>query len=424
MVLLLGGCSVISVVRAQENDAATTSFGVYEPGSGFKIAKTDQGEVNFRIFTYVRYLNQQGLDATSTDSFGKTTTLDRRQDLQLQKVTLNFQGWLMSPKFRYLMYVWTSNTSQGLGAQVVVGGNLSYAFNPHLTLGGGIDALPGVRTTEGSFPFWLSSDNRLIADEFFRPSYTSGIWARGKVVERLSYRFMLGNNLSQLGVDAGQIDDKFNTLAAALIWLPTTGEFGVRSRLGDFDAHTQVATRIAAHFTRSEEDRQSQPTSDAFENVTIRLSDGNPIFVSDLFGAGIRIDRATYNMFSADGGIKYRGLALEGEYYHRLVDNLHGPGVSTLAFDKLTDDGFQLQASGMVLPQFLQGYAGYSRVFGEYGDPWDVRLGLNWFPWRNQVVWWNAEYLHTDHSPVGGLSLPTQVGGTGETFYTSLMVNF
>ena len=51
----------------------------------------------------------------------------------------------MSPKFRYLAYAWTSNTSQGLTSQVVLGGNLNYTVNPHLTVGGGIDALPGVR---------------------------------------------------------------------------------------------------------------------------------------------------------------------------------------------------------------------------------------------------------------------------------------
>jgi hypothetical protein len=78
----------------------------------------------------------------------------------------------------------------------------------------------------------------------------------------------------------------------------------------------------------------------------------------------------------------------------------------------------------MVMPEKLQGYAGLSKIYGEYGDPWDLRFGLNWFPWRNHVVRWNAEYLYTDRSPVGGLSLPTIVGGTGEIFYSSFQVNF
>jgi hypothetical protein len=63
---------------------------------------------------------------------------------------------------------------------VVVGGNLSYAFNPHLTVGGGIGALPSTRTLDGTFPYWLPVDNRLMADEFFRASFTSGVRARGR----------------------------------------------------------------------------------------------------------------------------------------------------------------------------------------------------------------------------------------------------
>ena len=65
----------------------------------------------------------------------------------------------------------------GLGAQVVFAGNLSYTFNDYFTLSAGIMSLPGTRSVEGNFPFWLGVDTRLIADEFFRPSYTSGVWA-------------------------------------------------------------------------------------------------------------------------------------------------------------------------------------------------------------------------------------------------------
>ena len=400
------------------------TYGTYVPGEGFRLATTDKGTLNVRVLTYLRYLNQKGLDPTSVDSFGDTTTLDPRQDIQMQKVVVFFQGWLMDPKFRYLAYVWTSNPSQGLGAQVVVAGHLNYIFSPHLTLGGGVENLPGVRSCEGNFPFWLTVDNRLMADEYFRGSFTMGVWAKGKVVDRLAYRLMLGNNLSQLGVDAGQLDDQLNTLAAGLTWLPTTGEFGTAGTYGDFDAHEKVATRLAAHFLSSDEDRQGQANTDAFENVQIRISDGNSIFKPNLFGPGIQLSKAAYHMVATDGGIKYRGLSLDGEYYWRWVNNLRGPGTETLGFDALNDNGFQLQASGMLLPKTLQGYAGLSKIYGEYGDPWDLRFGVNWFPWRNEVVRWNTEFLHTDHSPVGGLSLPTAVGGNGDIFYSSFQVNF
>jgi hypothetical protein len=251
-----------------------------------------------------------------------------------------------------------------------------------------------------------------------------GVWVKGKALDRLKYHVMLGNNLSQLGVDAGQLDNKLNTIALALIWLPTTGEFGTNGGFGDLDAHQQMATRLAAHYTSSTENRQGAPNTDAFENVQIRLSDGNPIFTPGLFGAGIQVSDADYHMFCSDGGAKYRGVSLDGEFYWRRVDKLRGPGTELLSFSKLDDHGFQLQASTMLMPKTLQGYCGLSKVYGEYGNPWDLRFGVNWYPWKNYVGRWNTELLRTERCPIGGLSLPTLVGGTGDIFYSSFQVNF
>jgi len=391
------------VAQAQTTDSTAktepTQSGSYTPNGGFKIVKAEQGELNFRLYSYIRYLNQLGMDTTYTDAFGKTKTIDTRQDVQLNKVSLYFFGWLLDPKFRYMFYVWTNNTAQGQGAQVVVGGTLSYIFSNHLTLGAGIYSLPGVRTTEGNFPFWLTTDNRSISDEFFRPSYTMGIWATGDIVNGLKYNVMLGNNMSQLGVDAGELDNSFSTFSAALVWFPTTGEFGKRAQFGDFNSHEEVATRLGAHFTRSPEDRQGVPSSEAFENVTIRLSDGSVIFAPHLFGDGIQLDKATYHMSSFDAGIKYKGFSLEGEYYIRWVNSFAGRGTENLTFDELKDHGYQLMASSMIIPKFLQLYAITGKIFGEYGDPWEVRGGLNLFPWENQVVRCNLEYIHTYRVP-------------------------
>ena len=399
-------------------------FGTYTPGGGFKVASTEYGDLNIRVYAYVRYLNQKDLDETSTDSFGATSTLDLRQDVQLNKVNVYFQGWLMSQKLRYVFYVWTSNTSQGNGAQVVVGGNLGYRFNEHARLSFGIGSLPGVRSTSGNFPFWLGVDNRLIGDEFFRPSYTSGIWVDGKIVDGVNYAVMLGDNLSQLGVDAAQLDDGFDTWSGVVSWMPTTKEYGRASGFGDFERHDKVATRFALHYTRSTEDKQSQPGTESPENSQIRISDGNIVFAPALFGPGTVIQTVRYQMMSLEAGIKYKGFSVEGEYYVRQVDDFRGVGVDTLPFDKLSDDGFQLQTSAMVLPKELQLYLSGSKIFGEYGDPWDARFGVNWFPWKNQVVRWNTEVISLSHSPVGALSLPYLVGGNGLVFHTNFEVNF
>ena len=223
------GCS--AEFSLGKKPAGRQGFGTYTPGRGLKVADTEKGDLNIRVYTYVRYLNQRALDATYTDSFGTTKSVQQRQDFQVNKAIVFFNGWAMSPKLNYSVYVWTTNTSQGLGAQVVVAGFLAYAFNPHVTLGAGISGLPGARSTEGQWPNWLGTDQRLIADEFFRPSYTTGLFARGEIAKGLRYSVMWGNNLSQLGTDAGQLANDMNTVSGSLVWMPTTGEFGTDEQL-------------------------------------------------------------------------------------------------------------------------------------------------------------------------------------------------
>ena len=413
-----GGCSG----EFSSGRPVSKHFGSYTPGVGFKVADTEQGTLNIKLFTYVRYLNQRQLDGIFTDFFGKTSEVKQRQDFQVNKVLIYFLGWFLSPKFRYLAYVWSTNVSQGLAAQVVVAGNLTYTFNDHFTLGLGINSLPGVRSTEGNFPNWLLVDSRPIADEFFRPSYTTGIFADGFIVHGLNYSVMLGNNLSQLGIDAGQLDNGLNTVSTALVWMPTTGEFGKRSAYGDFEDHQKLATRLGAHYTHSQENSQSQPLTDNFDNVQIRLSDGNVIFQPDLFGPGITVTDVTYRMTAFDAGLKYRGFSLDGEFYRRWLNHFRGPGTTTLA--PVNDHGFQVQASAMLIPKTLHPFAAGSRIFGDYGNPWDLHAGFNWYPWKTEGIRVNLEYIQLHRSPVGALSLPYPVGGNGPTFNANLMVTF
>src|SRR6185503_941314 len=274
----------------------------YIPNAGFLLYEGEKGEIYMRLFSYARYLNQKGLDPTYTDSFGNTFNVKQREDFQLNKFFLPFSGWFLTPKFRYYLYVWSSNPSQGDPAQVVGAGNLSYVFNRYVTAGAGITSLPSVRSTEGQFPYWLGVDDRLIADEFFRGSYTSGVWVKGEIKTKFKYMAMLANNLSTLGVSASQLDNRLDTQSYSLQWLPTTGEFGPWAGFGDYEGHDKLATRVGVHFTHSLEEKQSQPGTDGIENTQIRLSDGSIIFTPDLFGAGITVNEVEYRMTSVDAG--------------------------------------------------------------------------------------------------------------------------
>jgi hypothetical protein len=374
----------------------------YVPNAGFLLYEGQNGQIYMRLFSYARYLNQKGLDASYTDSFGNTFTVKQREDIQLNKFFLPFSGWFLSPKFRYYLYVWSSNPSQGDPAQVVGAGNLSYSFNRFVTLGGGITSLPSTRSTEGQFPYWLGVDDRLTT--------------------KFKYMAMLGNNLSTLGVSAAQLDTSLNTTSVMLQWLPTTGEFGLYGTFGDYDWHEKLATRVALHGTHSREDKQSQPGTNSIENSQIRLTDGSIVFTPDLFGTGISVDKVTYDMVSLDAGAKYKGFSLEAEYYWRWLSDFTGPGADAIA--DVDDDGFQVQASAMAIRDVLQPYLGYAEIRGSFGDSAEFRAGGNWYPFAKRGVRVNVEWLHLDDCPVGYTAVPYPVGGNGDVYHLNVEMNF
>src|SRR5262249_11927651 len=108
------GCSGAFVAgKALQEIKELQKAPAYIPNAGFLLFDADKGQIYFRLFSYVRYLNQRNIDERYTDAFGNTKTVQRRQDVQLAKFFAPFSGWFVTPKFRYYLYVWSSNASQG-----------------------------------------------------------------------------------------------------------------------------------------------------------------------------------------------------------------------------------------------------------------------------------------------------------------------
>lgn len=396
--------------------------GTFKRDTGWVLVNEPNAQEFLGLMTYARYLNQNALDHFYTDSFGRVLEVDRRNEVQLYKVSLQFKGWLFTPNFSHLIFIWTNNANQGEGAQVAVAGFLRYKFADWLAVSAGIMPLPTTRSTNYSFPKWLRHDNRVMADEFYRGSYTSGVDALGTIAPGLEYRAMIGNNLSTLGVSSKQLDNKFDTVAASLVWMPTTHEFGLAEGFGDYDYHRKVATLIGLHYTHSTETAQGQPAVDSFENSQIRLTDGTLLFSPDPFGTGGKVEKARFQMASIDAGIKYKGFSLEGQWYWRVVDNFQTIGF--VPVNKIKDNGVAIQASAMPIKDLLQAYVTYSKIWGQNGNPNEWALGLNVYPFRRREMHLNFEAIHLDRSPVGGFHIPVPVGGKGWVFLTDWVLMF
>jgi hypothetical protein len=391
-----------------------TTWAMYEPGEGFKVASTETGSLSISGYMVSRYLNQLPADQTTfIDHFGQPRPLQPRRDFQFHRVMLYFQGFLFDPKFNYNVTIWTVNDT----TQVAVVGALTYAFNKHFYFGAGWNSLPGTRSMHGSHPYWPTYD-RVMADEFFRPYFTQGIFAEGEIVPRLYYRAMLGNNLSQLGIKAVQLTRDL-AKGVSLTWEPTTGEFGPRGAFGDYEDHQELATRFGFFYTNSREDRFNTNGSTFPDNTTIRLADSLALFETGSLAPGVTIDKATYQLYTTDAGMKYKGFWLQAEGYYRILDDFVADG--PLPVSVIRDTGFYVQASYMVVPKKFELYAGTSYVFSDYGRPKEFLGGANWYFADNRNYRLNLHLIRVEKSPVsstfgfytGGLNgVVVAIGGT------------
>jgi len=185
--------------EASEGNSAI--FGEFNPGRGFTVGKSKYGEINLSGYMVARYLNQLPPDQSATDHLGRPIKISTRNDFQFHRVMLFSQGWLFSPRFQYTTFLWTVQDTN----QVAVGGALYYKFGKLMTLGAGWNAYPGTQSLQGSHPYWTTYD-RVMSDEFFRPFFSQGVFAQGTILPRLEYRWMVGNNNSNLDVPATKLD--------------------------------------------------------------------------------------------------------------------------------------------------------------------------------------------------------------------------
>lgn len=381
---------------APDEQEPTEKWGYFDPGKGFLIGRSELGELSISVYALFRYLNQYDSDEVFTDHLGNERPVDGRNDFLSHRVIAYLTGWMGVPELTYTVFLWTVNATD----QDAIFANLGYLFDKRFNLYGGIAGNPGSRSLLGSHPYWLGHD-RVMADEFFRPYFTQGIWANGELFPGFWYNAMVGNSLSALGVRAVQLDRSF-TYGASVWWMPTTREFGPRGAYGDWEQHQEVATRFGISTTASKEQRYTEDPAETPQNTTIRLADSVNLFERGALAPGLTVTNAEYLLVSLDAGLKYRGFFLQTELYYRRLDDFRTDGVAPVG--SIFDTGFYVQAAFYPLPRTLELYAVTSQIFGDDDAGFDHSseyvLGLNYYfaDTRNHRL--NLQLMRVNDSPV------------------------
>lgn len=410
---------LVAEERRQEPAPANETWGVYDPGKGFLLGRHDYGEASLSAYALVRYLNQMDDDDMFTDHLGRERPVDGRKDIYSHRVLVWLSGWVGVPKLRYTITWWTVTETD----QDALFGNLGYQFNKHFNLYAGVFGNPGSRSLQGSHPYWLGHD-RVMADEFFRPFFTQGLYANGLITPSLWYSASVGNSNSTLGSTAVQLDRKF-TYGGSLWWMPTTQEFGPRGAYGDWEMHDELATRFGISAVYSPEQRYTDPGV-APGNTTLKLADSVNLFDTGSLVPGVTVTNADYRILSLDAGFKYKGIFVQIEYYQRWLDSFKADGF--LPMDEIKDNGWYLQASFFPIPQVLEVYGVTSQIYGDsslgFGDSSEYLVGMNYYPFNSRNHRLNLQYIDVDKSPVSS-TFGYYVGGQqGETVSAAFSVFF
>ena len=387
---------------------------IFVPGNGFDLVKGKLGSLNFGAYGLFRYINQLPASQSYVDHLGNTRNIDTRNDFQLQRVMIFFRGFFLDPKFNYNLTLWTVNATN----QIAVIGNIGYKFAKQFNLYAGWGALPGTRSNHYSHPFWLAPD-RILADEYFRPYFTQGLWADGEVIPRVFYTVMIGNNSSNLDISAVNLTRNLAS-SASIDWRPTTGEFGKYNSFSDYDSHNKLATNFGTAFTHSRENRYTQNIEDSPSNTGLRLSDALNIFQIGALAKDVTVIEADYNMVSANAGFKYKGFFLQTEWYSRTLNKFYTDG--PVPITSTLDQGFYVMASYMAIPKWLELYSFGSQIWGQFNNANEIAGGVNVYPYGRWYLKLNAQAIVVNRSTVSS-TFGYYVGGLKGTIL-SLAASF
>jgi hypothetical protein len=364
--------------------------------------------LKFNDNTQLRYLNTLDSNRTFTDHLGVTRDVHARNDITVNRAMFILGGYIFDKRLQYSFTVWTSAGA----ASIVVAGNVGWRFSKAFTLTAGYTGVPGSRSLVGTFPFFTSTD-RSMADNFFRPGFTQGAWATGEPVKGLNYLAFVGNGLNTLSITANKIDT--NLLVSGSLWWEPLGPYGgtgkSRNMYDDYFASRKVRIRLGTAFTRSRENRFSELDQSSPENTSIYNSDGVQAFATGAFAPGVTLQDATYKMSAIDGGIKWNGLAVNGQYFIRWLNDFVADGPLPLA--STFDHGGELTAGYFVKPKKWMPYVRGSWVRGQFSNPYEYGAGLKWYFVPTERMWLNTEVFHINGSPYSGAFTPYTAGMTG-----------
>jgi hypothetical protein len=383
---------------------------------GFVLASAPPGgTMPFRLVlnhvSQFKYTNSIATNATYTDHFGVEHEVQRRNDIQLTRDVFYFSGHAFDPRLDFNILIFTSTATLVATAAGYVG----FVFHKAFALRAGFFSLPSTRAMTGTYP-WFQGTDRSMSTNYFRPGFTQGVWANGEALPGFNYIAMIGNSLNTLDIKSSNIDHKF--AYAVSVWYDLH-DFG--PYWNDYEHHDKVALRIGTAGTFAPEDRLSDLSEVGPENNATFISDGLFLFATGSLAPNVTLQLAHFYLWAIDGGLKYKGFALNFEFYLRWLNDFKADG--PLPISSMFDWGFDASVGYFVF-RSLDVYNRESFIQGPFATAIEGSVGFNWYPFGTRQVWLNAEAVLIKNCPYAGGYYMYSVGQTGFVVPAQFLVRF
>jgi hypothetical protein len=415
VVLLLSATAAQAEPENPAPEAKSWQLPHYDDGFVL-VSSPEDSEMPFRLrlkhVTQAKYTNTKHVNDTYFTHLGVEKEVLKRNDIQLTREVFYFQGYAFSRKldFNIILYTSTSTLSATLA------GFVGYVFNEAFKLRVGFFSLPSLRAMTGTYPFFHGTD-RSMAVNYMRPGFTPGVWAEGTLPPGLSYIAMIGNSLNTLDVAAAKIDQNF---AYSLSLWYDHNKFG--PAWNDYEYHDAVALRLGSAGTYAREDRLSDLSTANAENNSIFISDGTLLFHTGTLAPDVTLQLANYYLWAIDVGLKFRGLAVNAEFYQRWLNEFEADG--PLPVDSIYDWGFEASLGYFVVRSLVEAYVRTSYINGPFGNGVEGAGGANWYPFGTRQVWLNLEVIGIKDSPYEGTLYVYSSGQTGVLVQSQFLFRF
>ena len=366
------------------------------------------GWIQFRHHAFAREVDSW------TDNAGVTNPVRNRNAFDIERARIIFSGYAVDQRSTYFLQL--DGDTDGRHAVDFFDYWWAWKFSDSFRLQMGKRKVPGSRQ-------WLLTARRTrfvdrpMANDFFRPDRTVGLFGGGRMGENGHYEVMVGNGYNTANIPNSGTDDRFTFAVDS--YIDPLSEYG--KQIVDFDWTCDPLVRIGHSFVYSP-NAASPLGAPLPETAFLRLTDGTRLTETGARAPLVTVSEFEIYFYGIDAAMKWRGWSANAEVFLRWIEDIRGDGA--LPVTGLFQHGFYVEGGRFIIPQKFDVNVRYSQVRGMFGNRSEYAGGFNWYPLDTHKMKISFDVTQLDGSPLNNPSSDILVGDNGTLFRTQFQAEY